>query len=41
MEARVFQVVRLCKLTSIGCSQWATFLLIFFLYDIFDDYNIL
>ena len=28
MEARVFQVVRLCEPTSIECSQWATSLLI-------------
>jgi hypothetical protein len=27
MEARVFQVVRLCESTSTGCSQWATSLL--------------
>jgi hypothetical protein len=27
MEARVFQVVRLCEPTSTGCSQWATSLL--------------
>ena len=41
MEARVFQVVRLCEPTSTGCSQWATSLLIFFMYDILDDYNVL
>ena len=27
MEARVFQVVRLCELTSTRCNQWATYLL--------------
>ena len=27
MEAKVFQVVRLCESTSTGCSQWATSLL--------------
>jgi hypothetical protein len=27
MEAKVFQVVRLCELTSTGCSQRATSLL--------------
>ena len=27
MEAKVFQVVRLCELTSIGCSQCTTSLL--------------
>ena len=27
MEARVFQVVRLSDPMSIGCSQWATYLL--------------
>jgi hypothetical protein len=27
MEARVFQVVRLCEPTSTRCSQWATSLL--------------
>jgi hypothetical protein len=27
MDARVFQVVRLCEPTSTGCSQWATSLL--------------
>jgi hypothetical protein len=27
MEARVFQVVRLCEPTSTGCSQWVTSLL--------------
>ena len=41
MEARIFHVVRLCEPTSTGCSQWATPLLIFFLYDILDDYNVL
>ena len=27
MEARVFQVVRLCESTSTRCNQWATYLL--------------
>ena len=27
MEARIFQVVRICEPTSTGCSQWATSLL--------------
>jgi hypothetical protein len=34
MEARVFQVVRLCEPTSTGCSQWTTSLL-YSLYIIF------
>ena len=41
MEARVFQVVRLCELTSTGCSQWATSLLYSFCNCILDDYNML
>jgi hypothetical protein len=40
MEARVFHVVRLCEPTSTGCSQWATSLL-YSLFDILDDYNVL
>ena len=41
MEARVFQVVRLCEPTSIGCSQWATSLLILSLCYILDKYIVL
>ena len=40
IEARVFQVVRLCEPTSTGCSQWVTSLL-YSLFDILDDYNVL
>jgi hypothetical protein len=40
VEARVFHVVRLYKPTSTGCSQWVTFLL-YSLYDILDEYNVL
>jgi hypothetical protein len=29
MEARVFQVIRLCEPTSTGCSQWAYIFIIF------------
>ena len=36
-----FYVIRLCEPTSTRCSQWITSLLIFFLYDILDDYNVL
>ena len=36
-----FYVIRLCESTSTRCSQWITSLLIFFLYDILDDYNVL
>jgi hypothetical protein len=41
MEARVFQMVRLCELTSTGYSQWATSLLIHCVQYILDDYNML
>ena len=34
MEARIFQVVRICQPTSTGCSQWTTSLL-YSLYIIF------
>ncbi len=40
MEVGVFYVVRLCESTSTGCSQWATSLL-YSLYDILDEYNVL
>ena len=41
MEARVFQVVRLCEPTSTGYNQWATSLLIHCVQYILDDHNVL
>ena len=41
MEVKVFQVVQLYESMSTGCSPMGYIFIIFFLYDILDDYNVL